>query len=180
MAKLRGRTSRGAIALEFAILAVARTSSVVGAVGGEFDLDAKTWTIPASRMKAGREHRVPLVARAVAILRPRLDHCGEHERVFPLSNKALIDALKEMQPGLTVHGFRSSFRDWAGDRTRFDRETINFCLAHGINNKTEAAYRRGDALEKRRLVLAAWAKYCASPPVAVGGNVAPFRARARA
>jgi integrase len=177
MRELRGRTSRGARALEFAILTAARTGEVVGAGWDELDLDARTWTIPGSRMKAGREHKVPLCGRAVEILRG-LDQHGK--RVFPLSNKGLIDALKEMRAGFTVHGMRSAFKDWASERTNYPNIVSEMALAHAIGDKVEAAYRRGDLFAKRKRLMDEWGRYCASSPIALGSNVTPYRPRARA
>jgi integrase len=133
----------------------------------EIDLDKKIWTVPANRMKAGREHRVPLSPRAVAILR-RLEKVSKGEFVFPgqarnkpLSNMAMEMVLRRMNiPDATVHGFRSSFRDWAGNVSSFPREITETALAHVIGDKAEQAYRRSDALDKRRKLMEAWAAYC--------------------
>jgi integrase len=133
----------------------------------EIDLDKKIWTVPADRMKAGREHRVPLSARAVAILR-QLEKVKTGDFVFagqarnkPLSNMAMEMVLRRMKiVSATVHGFRSSFRDWAGNVSSFPRELTETALAHVIGDKAEQAYRRSDALEKRRKVMEAWARYC--------------------
>ena len=141
---------------------------MIGALRPEIDVKAKTWTVPGQRTKAGREHRVPLGRRALAILKALPRVAGE-EHVFvgarpgrPLSNMAMLELLRGMRGnGLTVHGFRSSFRDWAGEQTTFPREVAEGALAHVIADKTEAAYRRGDALEKRRKLMEAWARYCA-------------------
>jgi integrase len=147
-------------ALEFCVLTAARTGEVIGASWDEMDLRHKVWTIPASRMKAGKEHIVPLSDRAVAILKSFKHH---QDGVFPLSNMAMLELLRGMRPDANTHGMRSAFNDWAGDRSSYPREVIQFCLAHGINDKSEAAYRRGTAVEKRRRLLAAWAEYCAKP-----------------
>jgi len=167
MAELRGRDNISARALEFCILTAARTSEVLGAKWNEIDGDV--WTIPAERMKAGKEHEVPLSKRAAAILKALPRERGGY--VFPgarakapLSNMAMLELLRGMNGnGLTVHGFRSTFRDWAGDRTPFAREVIEHALAHGIKDKAEASYRRSSALEKRRKLMDAWASYCQSP-----------------
>lgn len=170
--ELRQRTGTAALALEFAILTAARSGEVRGARWSEIDLKAKLWTVPASRMKAGREHRVPLTARAVTILenlQVLSDGTGD-SLVFPgpkpdlgLSDAAFSALLKRMgkQPGsLTPHGFRSSFRDWAGEVSTFPRDVAEMALAHAVGDMTEQAYRRGDALEKRRKLMDAWARYC--------------------
>jgi len=133
----------------------------------EVDLENKIWTVPAGRMKAGREHRVPLAARAVAILR-QLEKVNTGEFVFPgqvrnkpLSNMAMEMVLRRMNiENATVHGFRSSFRDWAGNVSSFPREVVETALAHVIGDKAEQAYRRSDALEKRRKLMEAWGAYC--------------------
>lgn len=172
-AKLRAKKSISARALEFTILTAARTGETIGATWREIDLDAKLWTIPAARMKAKREHEVPLSNRAIALLkslRPKGIQLAPEAPVFPssadltkpLSNMAMLKMLTDMQgKGVTVHGFRSSFRDWAGDMTSFARDVVEAALAHVIENKTEAAYRRGTALAKRRELMEAWAKYLA-------------------
>jgi integrase len=181
MTKLRGMDGVGARAVEFAILTAARTGEVRGASRSEFDLVARVWTVPGERMKAGREHRVPLSARAVAILR-EMEKLRISEFVFPgfregrpLSDMALTAVLRRLGADVTVHGFRSSFRDWAGDCTAFARDVVEAALAHVIEDKTEAAYRRSDALEKRRELMQAWASYC--EPKA--GNVVSIRRRAK-
>lgn len=170
--ELRCRTGAAALALEFAILTAARSGEVRGATWSEIDLKAKLWTVPAERMKAGRVHRVPLCDRAVAILENLqvLSDGGGGSLVFPgpkaevgLSDAAFSALLKRMgkKPGaLTPHGFRSSFRDWAGEVSNFPRDVAEMALAHAIGDMTEQAYRRGDALEKRRKLMDAWARYC--------------------
>jgi integrase len=164
---LREREATAALALEFCILTAARSGEVLGARWSEFDLDKKIWTVPANRMKAGREHRVPLSPRAVAIL-CQLEKLKAGEFVFPgqarnkpLSNMAMEMILRRMKiENATVHGFRSSFRDWAGNVSNFPREVVETALAHVIGDKAEQAYRRGDALEKRRRLMDRWAVYC--------------------
>lgn len=138
---------------------------MLGARWAEIDLDAKVWTVPASRMKAGREHRVPLSNPAIGILE-KLGEVRLGEFVFPglkrgkpLSNMALAMALRRMQVDVTPHGFRSSFRDWAGDQTSFQREVVEAALSHTIGDKAEQAYRRSDALQKRRELMDAWAQF---------------------
>lgn len=187
IAELRGRDAVAAMALEFAIYSAARSGEVRDATWGEIDLAAKVWTVPANRMKAGREHRVPLSARAVAILEKARDlSSGEPEAVvFPgiksgssLSDAAFDRLLKRMgfkSGELTPHGFRSSFRDWAGEASTFPRELAEAALAHVVGDATERAYRRGDALEKRRKMMDAWARFC--EPKAAGSNVTPLARR---
>jgi integrase len=166
MADLRKRAGTSAIALEFLILNASRTSEVINACPAEIDQRAKTWVIPGERMKSGKEHRVPLSARALAIIeRMRKDGA---EYIFPgrkagtpLSNMAMAELLKEMgRTEITVHGFRSTFRDWAAEQTNFPNHVIEMALAHIVGDKVEAAYRRGELLEKRRQLMEAWAAYC--------------------
>ena len=167
LAQLRCRQSIAAQALEFAILTACRSGEVLGARWEEIDLDKAVWVIPGSRMKAGKEHRVPLSARAVAIL-TALQEMRTSDFVFPgnasgkpLSGMAMAMQLRRMKADdITVHGFRSTFRDWASETTSFPHEVCEQALAHAIGNKTEAAYRRGDLFEKRRKLMEAWAAYC--------------------
>jgi integrase len=167
IAQLRKREATSALALELCILTAARSGEILGMRWPEIDLDKKVWTVPADRMKAGREHRVPLSARAVAILR-QLETLKTGDFVFagqarnkPLSNMAMEMVLRRMKiEDATVHGFRSSFRDWAGNVSNFPREITETALAHVIGDKAEQAYRRSDALEKRRKLMDAWAAYC--------------------
>jgi integrase len=179
MAELRNRTAMSARALEFTVLTAARTSEAVHAKWEEIDLKEKTWVVPAERMKKGREHIVPLSKRVVDILSalPRTN-----EFVFPgirpgkpISNVAMLELLRSMRDGDTVHGFRSSFRDWAGDRTSYPHEVIEFALAHSIPSKVQAAYRRYSALQKRRALMEAWAQFCAS--TAISATVTTLRRR---
>jgi integrase len=159
-----------AMALEFCILTATRTSETIGARWEEVDLDGAVWTIPADRIKAGKEHKVPLPTPATAILR-RLAAARSSAFVFPggkagrpLSNMALLALLRRMgRPDLTVHGFRSAFRDWAAELTNFPREVCEMALAHTIGDKVEAAYRRGDLFAKRRQLMEGWARYCLTP-----------------
>ncbi|HEV7910182.1 MAG TPA: tyrosine-type recombinase/integrase [Methylocella sp.] len=165
--KLREREATAALALEFAILTAARSGEVLGARWAEIDVEEKVWTIPASRMKGGREHRVPLSTKVLAILE-RLCVVRSGPFVFPgqrhgnlLSPRALEMVLHRMKiEGVTVHGFRSAFRDWCGETTSFPRELAEAALAHVSGDATERAYRRGDALEKRRKLMEAWAGFC--------------------
>jgi integrase len=169
MAELRGHSDLSSRALEVLVLCAARTGELIGAKwsGGEFDFKAKIWSVPAERMKGGRAHAVPLSDRVVEILQalPRVEG---NDHVFPgakdgkaISNMAMLEKLRGMRPGLTVHGFRSTFRDWAGDRTNYPRDVIEAALAHAIEDEAEAAYRRKTAIEKRRRLMADWARYCA-------------------
>ena len=177
VAELRERNSISARALEFTILTAARTSETLGAKPSELDVENGIWTVPAERMKAGKEHEVPLSKRALEIIealpRERGGYLFPGARAKqPLSNMAMLELLRGMRnDGLTVHGFRSSFRDWAGDRTNFAREVIEHALAHQIKDKAEAAYRRSAALEKRRKLMEAWARYCQTPPAKMSATV---------
>jgi integrase len=169
LATLRAKKSTAALALELCILTATRSGEILNAAWTEFDLAKGVWTIPAIRMKAGQEHRVPLAARAIEILQSlhklRLEH---NPHVFagnahgkPLSNMAMTMLLKRMnQTEITVHGFRSTFRDWASEQTSFPHEVCEMALAHTIGNKAEAAYRRGDLFDKRRKLMDAWAAFC--------------------
>lgn len=181
MAGLRGREGVSARCLEFVILTAARTGEAVGARWAEIDLAAKVWTVPAERMKAHREHKVPLSQRAVEILEglPR-----EGDYVFPggkadkpLSNMALLATLRRMErPDLTGHGFRSTFRDWCAEQTAFPAEVAEMALAHVVSDKVEAAYRRGDLFRKRAQLMDAWGRYCGAERAA--GGVVPMRGEA--
>jgi integrase len=175
---LQGRKATAALALGFAILTAARSVEVLGAGWNEFDIDGAVWTVPPRRMKAGREHRVPLSRYALKILKA-LHEASAGDFVFPgqkpgkpLSTMALDMVLRRMKvDDATVHGFRSAFRDWAAERTNFADEVCEAALAHVIENKAEAAYRRGDLFEKRRKLMEAWAVYCAAPK---SGKVVAF------
>lgn len=168
---LRGKHAMAARALEFLILTAARSGEVLGATWDEIDLDAALWTIPAKRMKAGNEHRIPLSARGLSIVKD-LYETRISEHVFPghrkgkaLSNMAFAKLMERMKvDAFTPHGFRSAFRDWAGDETRFPRDVTETALAHRVGDATERAYRRSDALDKRRKLMMAWAKYCERRP----------------
>jgi integrase len=181
MAMLRERAAVAARALEFAILTAARTGEVIGVTWDEIDLGSRTWTVPANRMKGHREHRVPLSDRAVALLE-EMQGTRSNKFVFsrhggkPLSNMALLMMLRRMgRSDVTAHGFRSSFRTWAAERTGFPREVVEAALAHVIGNKVEAAYQRGDLLDKRRELMAEWGEYCANP-ASTAGNVVSLKA----
>jgi integrase len=162
---LGAREGIAAVALRFLILTATRTSEALGARWAEIDLDVAIWMISASRMKAGREHRIPLSGEAVALLKdlPRVgDYVFPGQRLRePLSNMALLQVLRRMERSdLTAHGFRSSFRDWAAERTNHPREIIEASLAHTIGSKVEAAYLRSDLIEKRRVLMADWGHWC--------------------
>jgi integrase len=183
---LRGQESNSARGLEFAILTAARTGEVIGATWDEINWKEKIWTIDDARMKAGKEHRVPLCDRAIAILaelKPKPGETGTGGRFLfaggktgrPLSNMAFLMLLRRMgRDDLTAHGFRSSFRDWAAERTNFPNEVVEMALAHAVGSKVEAAYRRGDLFEKRRRLMNAWAEFCTTAP-AERANVVPLR-----
>ncbi len=193
MRALAARDGAAALALRFAILTAARTGEVVGAEWREIDMDAAVWTVPAGRMKGEREHRVPLSPAALEVLREVAERTGGREgAVFqaagkPLSNMALLMALRRMNAGgpgeparwvdaegraVTPHGFRSAFRDWAGECTAAPREIAEAALAHTVGNKVELAYRRGDALDKRRALMEAWADWCLGRGERAGNEVA--------
>jgi integrase len=189
LVNLREQEGSAARALEFAILTAARTGEVIGARWSEIDLLDKTWTVPPNRMKAGREHRVPLSARALDILREinRLRGTAEPQGasfVFrggklgtPLSNMAFLMLLRRKGlDDLTVHGFRSTFRDWAAERTNYPNHVVEMALAHAVTDKVEQAYRRGDLFEKRRRLMQQWASFCTTVPAQERrGNVTPLR-----
>lgn len=179
MTGLRSREDVAARALEFTILTASRTSEAIGVRREEIDFPSRMWIVPARRMKGGREHRVPLSDRAFEILETALT---EGDYFFPgrkagsaLSNMALLMTLRRMgRDDLTTHGFRSTFRDWGAELTAYPTELLEMALAHAVSDKVEAAYRRGDMLEKRRRLMADWATYCASSGYA-GENVVPLR-----
>jgi integrase len=166
MTTLRAQAGQAARALELTILTAARTSEVIEATWKEVDLEAGVWTVPAERMKAKKEHRVPLCAAAVALLKS-MSAGGADTPLFegqragrPLSNMAMLKMLERMgRKDLTVHGFRSTFRDWAAESTAYPNEVVEMALAHTVSNKVEAAYRRGDLFEKRRALMEDWGKY---------------------
>ena len=177
MAELRQREGIPARALEFVILTAARAGEAFGATWDEIDLGKRVWTIPGARMKGGKQHRVPLCDRVVEILEslPR-----ENGFVFPgasratLSPHAALRVLERMGRRVTVHGFRSSFRDWAADTTAYPNHVVEMALAHAVGNGVEAAYRRGELFEKRRQLMQDWAGYCSKPDTA-NGVVVPLR-----
>ncbi|MBK1688900.1 tyrosine-type recombinase/integrase [Rubrivivax gelatinosus] len=167
MQRLRAMQGMGARALEFAILTAARSGEVRGATWNEIDIEAAVWTVPASRMKAGKEHRVPLSTAAVDLLKavPRLVNDDNLVFVSPrgkaLSDMTLSAVTRRMAESAVPHGFRSTFRDWAAERTTYPSDLAETALAHAIGNKVEAAYRRGDQFEKRRRMMADWAAFLA-------------------
>ena len=185
MADLRKQEGIGAAALEFAILCAARSGEVRGATWGELDIPGKTWTVPASRMKAGKEHRVPLTAPALAILK-RMKKCKVGELVFPgmkegrpLSDMSLTAVLRRMErTDITAHGFRSTFRDWAGETSAYPREVIEHAMAHKLKDKAEASYARGTLFDKRRRLMDAWAGYCSK--VQTAATVTPIKGKVSA
>jgi integrase len=178
MAELRERDSISARALEWTILTCVRTSEATG--GRWLEIDRDVWCIPGKRMKGRREHRVPLSKRALELLAsiPR-----EGDFLFPgarlgapLSNMAMLELVRDMRPGATVHGFRSSFRDWAADKTNYPNHVVEMALAHAVGDKVEAAYRRGDLFDKRRRLMTDWASYCGQPAKRAAVNVVELRA----
>ena len=179
---LHTRKAVAALALEFTILTAARTGEVIGAKWDEVDLEKAIWTIPASRMKAGKEHRVPLSPRAVEILGSTQGL--RKEWLFPaagggkLSGMAMAMLLRRMKVDVTVHGFRSGFRDWCAECTGYAHEVAEMALAHTIDNKVERAYRRGDLFDKRRRLMDEWAEFCAHGVSATGDNVKLIRGAA--
>lgn len=175
MIDLRKIDGMGARALEFAILTATRSGEVRGATWDEIDLDKAVWIIPKERMKAGKEHHVPLSPEVVKLLKALPDSDGK--LIFPgrngqLSDMSLTAALKRMnRKDLTAHGFRSTFRDWAGERTNYPEEVCNHALAHKLKDKADAAYQRGSLFPKRIALMRDWAKYCAMPSVKNADNV---------
>lgn len=181
--QLQSRQSMVALALQFTILTAARSGEVLGAKWAEIDLDQCQWIVPKDRMKAGQEHRVPLCSRAIDVLlnaHPDLDPEQEHDPAAylfwskrpskPLSSMAMAMQLRRLNVPYTVHGFRSTFRDWAAETSHFSHEVCEMALAHTIANKAEAAYRRGDLFEKRRALMNAWADYVSGTPTGLTGS----------
>lgn len=192
MTQVREREGIGALALEFTILTCARTAETLGATWNEIDFDEKVWIVPASRIKAGKEHRVPLSKAALAVLRGAREitqkiggPVAKSKLVFPndrtgarMSPNALLAILKRMKRSdVTVHGFRSAFRDWVGEETNFPNDAAELALAHKVADKVEAAYRRGSMFNKRRSMMEAWAQYCAKPAAKTQGKVLAFANR---
>jgi integrase len=187
MTTLDAQDGVSALALRFAVLTAARTGEVIGARWSEIDTTHAVWTVPAARMKAGREHRVPLSDRALAVVQAAAKLRANTKVdgfVFPggklgrsLSSMAMLMLLRRLgRSDLTAHGFRSTFRDWCAEATNYPREVAEAALAHTLRDKTEAAYQRGDLMEKRRRLMAEWAAYCSRP--AAAGSVVSMRARA--
>jgi integrase len=175
--ELRRDSGVGARALEFLILTAARSGEVLGARWSEFDMTARVWIVPGERMKSGREHRVPLSDAALVVIE-QMAAIRQSEFVFPARNGKLDKSVfhellhRGMGRQITAHGFRSTFRDWAAERTGFPAEVADMALAHTVGDKVEAAYRRGDLFEKRRQIMDAWARFCDMP---AGGAVVPIR-----
>ncbi len=167
MRVVRKQEGTAAVALEFLILTAARTSEALGARWDELDLPKAVWTVPGTRIKAGKEHRVPLSKSAITLLK-RMQKVREGEFVFAggkkgksLSNMALLVLLKRMErTDITAHGFRSTFRDWAAEKTNYSRDEAEMALAHAVSDRVEAAYRRGDLLAKRQKMMQDWADFC--------------------
>jgi integrase len=185
MAAVRAHAGTSARALEFTILTATRTGEAIGASWEEIDWKEKVWAIAAGRMKAGKEHRVPLCKRAVAILmelKPATEAPSDGKQFLfggvtpgkPLSNRAMDRLLRRLNCDVTVHGFRSTFRDWVAERTNFPSEVVEMALAHSVGSRVEAAYRRGDLFEKRRRLMDAWEDFCGNA-VADGKNVVSWR-----
>jgi integrase len=180
MAELRARDGASARALEFTILTAARTGEAIGARRLEIDHSSRIWTIPAKRMKSGHEHRVPLSDRALEIIG---ENSTDGEFIFagrkagtPLSNMSMLELMRDMRGiGATVHGFRSTFRDWAAEQTSYPNEMCEIALAHVVSDKTEAAYRRGDMMDKRRRLMADWATFCERTPAKRASTVTSIR-----
>jgi integrase len=182
MAKIRAKDSLAAKALELQILTASRPGEVVGATWDEYDLKAKVWTIPKDRMKADKEHEIPLTPQAIKLLGKLPRGC---DFVFPgvslkkgLSTAAAMKLIKELHPGITAHGFRSTFREWSGDQTSYPREVIEHALAHQLKDKAEAAYYRKSQFPKRVKLMKSWAAYCDQIP-ADADNVTPIRKGAK-
>jgi integrase len=182
MVKLRCIDGMGARALEFAILTAARSGEVRGAAWSEVDLKDAIWTIPASRMKMKKEHKVALNDEAVKLLKAMPD---SGDLIFPsnkgtmLSDMTLTAVLRRMARGdITAHGFRSTFRDWCSERTNYPRDVAEMALAHAIGDKVEAAYRRGDLFEKRRLMMRDWGKFIGK--VQTPATVTPIKGKSSA
>lgn len=181
VADLRSREGTAARALEFLILTAARSGEVRGAKWSEISLDSRVWTIPGERMKAGKEHRVPLSDQALALLQG-LHRLAGNDLVFVaprggmLSDMALTATMRRMEREEVPHGFRSTFRDWAAERTNYPREVAEMALAHAIGNAVEAAYRRGDLFEKRAQMMQEWARFCETKAPATG-EVVPLLGR---
>ncbi len=176
MAQLRQQKSIAARALEFLILAAARAGEVFNATWSEIDLDNRIWIIPGDKMKSGKEHRVPLSDAAIALLQALPTEHGNPyvfigSRRQRLDRKTMLAVMNRLGRSETVHGVRSAFSDWAHERTNYDNHTIEISLAHSVGNEVEKAYRRGDMFDKRRRLMADWAKFCNSPSAPAGKNI---------
>jgi integrase len=181
MGELRQRQGVSARALEFLILTAARTNEVIGAKRDEFDFRQKIWTVPAIRMKAGRQHRVPLSDAAIDLLEALPLEKG-NDCIFvgsrsgkSLSNMAMLELMRDMRPDYVPHGFRSTFKDWCAETTNYPNIVSEMALAHRISNETESAYRRGDLVDKRRRLMRDWARYCTTAPAGLSAKVAALR-----
>jgi integrase len=181
MAELRQRQGVSAKALEFLILTAARTNEAIGARRAELDFGQRIWVIPETRMKAGREHRVPLSEPAIQLLEALPTEEG-NDFVFiggrhgnGLSNMAMLELMRDLRPDYVPHGFRSTFKDWCAETTNYPNLVSEMALAHKISNETEAAYRRGDLLDKRRRLMRDWARYCTTTPVQASTKVVALR-----
>jgi len=185
MTRLKLQDGASATALKLTILTAARTGEIVAARWKEIDFDKAVWTVPGTRMKTGRGHRVPLSKAALSLLKAQREPSSQSEFVFPgstrakpISNMAMLQLLRRIgRDDLTVHGFRSTFRDWAAECTAYPNEVAEAALAHVVGDKVEAAYRRGDLFEKRQKLMDAWAAYCSTP--ATSSKVVPIRRTTR-
>ncbi len=186
MVDLRRQEGTAASALNFLVLTAGRTGEVIGARWGEFNIQEASWTVPAERVKAGRQHRVPLSPAAITVINSMREvRATERGNGFvfpggkqgrPLSDAAIWAALKRTgRSDLTVHGFRSTFRDWAAERTNYPREVAEMALGHTVGDRVEAAYRRGDLFEKRRKMMNAWVEYCGTVHEAGADKVVPIK-----
>ena len=179
MAELRQRDTLAARVLELQILTATRPGEAAGAQWAEFDLQDAVWTIPGDRMKAGKEHRIPLAPAVMRLLKalPQVDgNLFPGVKGKPITTEAAMKLLKELRPGLTAHGFRSTFRDWAAEQTSHAREIIEHAMAHQLKDAAEAAYQRGDMLRRRAVLMKDWASYCAS--VRKSDNVTAIKRKA--
>jgi integrase len=177
MAELRASSFVSARALEFLVLTACRTNEVIGARWDEIDFKERCWTIPPSRMKAGKQHKVPLSGRAIEVLKalPREDGTAfvfiGARKGAPLSNMAMLEVMRQMRPAYVVHGFRSTFRTWVAERTHYPHLVAELALGHTQSDKLMQAYQRGDLFEKRAQLMREWAAYCSSPSAAATGSV---------
>jgi integrase len=171
-AELRERGDMVARALEFAVLTAARTGEVLGARWNEIDFAARTWTVPADRMKGGREHRVPLSSRVIALLEA-LPRGGDGDRVFNVPTRGMWRLMQKMRPGVTVHGFRSAFKDYAQERAHAPIHVVEMCLAHAVEKAVEKAYGRSDLLARRATLMEQWSEFLSRP--LVSGDVVQLR-----